>query len=120
MILPAQQRQARLVIHRVGVSCTIKEPDPVTRNAYGKLEEPNGWSAVSEERVVRTYTRSDRPDQARHSGGRYRTESPTLTFRDDSVVEEGFRVEFPDGKIYEVDAITAYPSHLETSTTVIN
>ncbi|NUC72548.1 hypothetical protein HTZ84_09540 [Haloterrigena sp. SYSU A558-1] len=120
MILPAQRRQARLAIHRLGTSCTIKEPGVQIRNGYGKLEEPVGWNAVAEERVVRTYTRSDRPSQARHSGGRYRTESPMLTLRDDSAVEEGFRVEFPDGSLYEVDAITVYPTHLEASTTVVN
>lgn len=120
MILPAQKRQARLAIHRLGTSCTIQEPVAGSPDQYGKTDGRETWNSVATERVVRTYTRSNRPEQARHSGGRYRTESPTLTLRDDSAVEEGFRVEFPDGSLYEVDAITPYPTHGEATTTVVN
>jgi hypothetical protein len=119
MILPAQRRQARLAIHRLGASCTIREPDDGTVNGYGKKDGSESWSAVATEKVVRTYTRSSAPSQARISGGRYRTESPVLVFRDDSAVEEGFRVTFPDGREYEVDALTPYPSHSEATTTVV-
>ncbi|QRV15029.1 head-tail adaptor protein [Haloterrigena salifodinae] len=120
MILPAQRRQARLAIHRLGASCTIKEPTGETVNGYGKKDGSESWSGVADEKVVRTYTRSSAPAQARLSGGRYRTESPVLVFRDDSAIEEGFRVEYPDGRVYEVDALTPYPSHLEGTTTVVN
>ena len=120
MILPAQKRQARLAIHRLGNSCSIQEPTAGAVNQYGKITGSESWSSIAQEQVVRTYTRTAKPNQARLSGGRYQTESPMLTLRDDSVVEEGFRVEFPDGSIYEVDAITHYPTHLEASTTVIN
>lgn len=120
MILPAQKRQARLAIHRLGRSCTIQEPTAGAVNQYGKVTGSETWNGIGQERVVRTYTRSAKPNQARMSGGRYRTESPVLILRDDSVVEEGFRVEFTDGSVYEIDAITHYPTHLEASTTVIN
>ncbi|SEL17776.1 hypothetical protein SAMN04488691_103174 [Haloferax larsenii] len=119
MILPAQRRQARLAIHRLGASCTIREPTGASLNAYGKPDGSESWSDVATEKVVRTYTRSNSPEQARLSGGRYRTESPLLVFRDDSAVEEGFRVVFPDEREYEVDALNPYPTHIEGTTTVI-
>lgn len=120
MILPAQRKQARLAIHRLGDSCVVLEPGTRTVDDYGKVTESGAWSPVAEERIVQTYTESASPSQARHSGGRYRTESPKLILRHDTAVEEGFRVEFPDGMRYEVDAITTYPTHREGSTTVIN
>jgi hypothetical protein len=120
MSLPARKASATVVISRAGVECSITEPvdvDTVT-DGYGKAEE-DSWNEVSVEPVVRIYQRGSQPDQARVSGGRYRTDSPVLLFIRDSAVEEGFRVSF-ESSLYEVNALTFYPTHIEAEVTAVN
>lgn len=117
---PFQTGAARIAIRRMGTQCSITEPvdsdDAV--NGYGKKSE-DSWSEVGTEPVVRVYQRGAAPSQNRMAGGRYRTESPLLIFFPDSLVEEGYRVEYDD-TVYEVDTLNEYPTHLEGDTTVVN
>jgi hypothetical protein len=120
MSLPTTHRDsAKVAIMRLGRLCTITEPTLGATDGYGKPDpDAETWSSVGEEHVARSYTRSTAPDQTRTTGGRYRTESPLLMFSHDSVVKEGFRVTY-DTEMYEVDAITTYPTHLEATTTLV-
>jgi hypothetical protein len=120
MILPAQERAARIAISRFGESCSITEPVDSDNavDEYGKTSE-DSWNEVATEPVVRIYTRGSAPSQSRTGGGRYRTESPVLLFISDSAVSEGFRVSYGT-RVYEVDSLTFYPTHSEADTTVVN
>lgn len=120
MILPSQSRAATVAISRYGRDSAIIEPvddDSVTDN-YGKMSE-DSWNTVATEPVVRIYTDGSAPQQARVEGGRYRTDSPKLLFISDSAVAEGDRVSY-QSTLYEIDSLTAYPTHYEAQTTVVN
>lgn len=120
MILPAQAGAARVAIHRLGEPCPLVKPvdsDGVT-DGYGKTDT-DSWEEVATEPVVRVYQRGSDPDQQRVTGGRYRSDSPALIFLHDSAVQSGYRVTY-QATVYVVDSLTAYPTHIEAETTVIN
>jgi len=119
MILPVQKQAAKVAIYRLGEDVNILQPGGATTDAYGKLDGSETFTAISSEKAVRTYTSSTQPNQARVAGGRYRTDSPTLLFWYDSAVQEGFRARIGVSE-YEIDSLTAYPTHFEASTTVVN
>ena len=120
MILPAQKAAAKVAIGRFGVDASILEPEDTddSVDGYGKKREDQ-WNLIATEPVVRIYTSSSAPSQSRDAGGRYRTESPTLLFIQESAIQEGFRVNYGTS-VYEIDSLTLYPSHKEASTTVVN
>jgi hypothetical protein len=118
-LLPSQKTAAAMAIKRMGTSCFISAPsESTTTDGYGKTADQT-WNTVSEEHVVRIYTRGGDPQQSRTRGGRYRTESPVLLFTADSAVQEGFRVTYREA-VYEIDSLTFYPTHIEADTTSVN
>lgn len=117
-LLPSQKRAARVAILRLGEPAEISAPTGGVQNAYGK-QSGGSFSPLTTETVVRTYRSGSDPGQSRTTGGRYRSEAPVLLFTDDSVVEEGHRVDYL-GTTYEVDTLTRFPTHLEADTTVVN
>jgi len=118
MLLPAQKGAARVAIHRLGVSCDIAQPSASGTDGYGK---PTGetWTWVATEPVVRFDQSGSDPSAARVTGGRYETDSPTLAFLADSVIQVGYRVGY-ENTTYEIDSLTAYPTHFEARTTVVS
>lgn len=116
-ILPSHKLAAAMAIKRMGESVLITEPvDSGTTDGYGKSDE--SWTVAGSEYAVRIYTDGAEPGQYRTEGGRYRTDSPRLLFRLDSAIREGFRATI-SGQIYEINAITEYPTHLEAQTVVV-
>ena len=122
MILPAQERAARLAIHRMGVECDISEPAGSTAtDGYGKQSSTDDtFSSVGSEKVVRVYGGGGtEPSVGRHTGGRQKEDSPLLVLQRNTVAQEGFRVSY-NSSLYELDSFTIYPSHIEATTTLVN
>lgn len=115
MIPTVTPTNARLLLAREGFEVDVYEPDPRTGgNKDGLNNQPAGqenWMQKGTELCLRIFP-SGEGEQTQTDVGPLDTENAVLLFPADSVIpENGNRVEYGDGTMYELDAETPY-SHL--------
>lgn len=114
--------QAKVLIQRTGsVVDVMRDDGSASVNTRGKISDTDVTMAKQgEETVVRTYpNESDEPSLRGSTGGRRQTDAPNIHLQHDTIVQEGDRLDFPDGNSYAIERKIDRKSHYETETALV-
>lgn len=120
-LIKASRRRSKIVLSRIGEEVTVRRPaGTATENKFGKVSDADiTWEEVATDEIAyRAYPGDDdEPNRARASGGRVRTDDPNILLEEGTQVQEGDRLEFDDGEVYEIDRLFERGAHNETRVT---
>jgi hypothetical protein len=114
-LIERERSTARVAIKKVGEEATLHKPQEGAENAYNRQSDAD--KTYTDEgtayavRVTRLTT--ERLSRKSATGGTVDRQSPVIALGHDSPVEEGWKVEFPDGLEYHLTAQTPVRSHDE-------
>jgi hypothetical protein len=121
-IFQPRDRLIRVVLNRTGTPADIKQPSNPGENKYGKVADTDrSYTVVATEDAYRTYgSYEERPRDMPEVGGDADMDTPRIIFKRDTAANEGYRVEFDDGEVYELDVVVPRETHKEFRATIVD
>jgi hypothetical protein len=123
ILLPGKATLVEAVFKRTGSQVDILRGDgTAAKNKYGKIEDQDRtYTVVATEYGKRMYgSYGERNREEDVQGGRVSQENARVALSADTDAQVDDRVEFPDGRVYHLDAEVPRETHYEYKTTLVN
>lgn len=103
-MIERERSAAKVALRKAGTEATVFSPTEGAENAYNRHSDSDKtYTNEGTEYAYRVFgSETERMDRKAATGGSIDRESPVIAFGYDSPVDEGWKVQFPDGNKYHL------------------